>query len=558
MNGRTRPTSGKRPFPARQTWIEQAASFIEFFIYLLILKTFFLPLFIIPTGSMAETLYGAHALNTCPNCGIEYAVGWQPPPGASGPWQPLVQCPNCRWRQSAGGGDARGAPARPLTTPLRPSAGDRIFVHGWLCDPPFAGLGLTNLDRWDVVVFKVPTDGTTNYIKRLIGLPGETIEILDGDIFVDGTLTPKTADAQRSLWFRYYDHDFRPGRAAPQADYQPGWVALGSGGGWSMLDTRTPTFDALAGEAGVIQFATDPRAPQRPGAIEDVYAYNEPRIDRRPNTVGDVRLGAEIELTEVAADGFVELQVERAGHAFFARLGDSGAVWIGHQADAGAAREEWGRRRRKQGRSVHVALAHVDGRVQVEVDGELVFETTPEQYRITPEEARADQDGPPALRIAAQHARATLRHLRIDRDVYYTSDVDLFIRELHGNRLVLRCRQCGALRQPHELDCPDCGFNLRGYATAGHPLTLGPQDYFVMGDNSPNSQDSRFAFAGGPRNPVGPHLRDEFERGEFHLGTVPADQMIGRAFFVYWPGFLPLTPRGPNLLPDFGRVRWIR
>ena len=30
--------------------------------------------------------------------------------------------------------------------------------------------------------------------------------------------------------------------------------------------------------------------------------------------------------------------------------------------------------------------------------------------------------------------------------------------------------------------------------------------------------------------------------------------MIGRAFFVYWPGFLPLTAQGPNLLPDLGRA----
>jgi hypothetical protein len=57
---------------------------------------------------------------------------------------------------------------------------------------------------------------------------------------------------------------------------------------------------------------------------------------------------------------------------------------------------------------------------------------------------------------------------------------------------------------------------------------------------------------------VGPHLKDALARGEFHPGTVPADQMIGRAFFVYWPGCAPLTSAGPNLLPDLGRARWIR
>ena len=56
---------------------------------------------------------------------------------------------------------------------------------------------------------------------------------------------------------------------------------------------------------------------------------------------------------------------------------------------------------------------------------------------------------------------------------------------------------------------------------------------------------------------LGPHLRAAYEQGTYELGTVPADQMIGRAFFVYWPGFMPLSSKGPNLLPDLGRVRWI-
>ena len=109
-------TRGTRP-AAREPWWEQAASFISFFIYLLILKSFFLPLFIIPTGSMAATLCGAHAVHTCPNCGVEYAIGYveQWPPG----YQPVVQCPNCRWREYGGG---RGTldPRRPQPTASLP------------------------------------------------------------------------------------------------------------------------------------------------------------------------------------------------------------------------------------------------------------------------------------------------------------------------------------------------------------------------------------------------------------------------------------------------------
>jgi len=40
-----------------------------------------------------------------------------------------------------------------------------------------------NLQRWDIVVF-VPSNGTTPFIKRIVGMPGETIRVKDGDVHV--------------------------------------------------------------------------------------------------------------------------------------------------------------------------------------------------------------------------------------------------------------------------------------------------------------------------------------------------------------------------------------
>ncbi|HPM23776.1 MAG TPA: S26 family signal peptidase [Phycisphaerae bacterium] len=531
---RPRARAADTPAP-KESWIEQTSSFVGFFIYLLVLKTFFLPLFIIPTGSMAETLYGEHAANTCPNCGTEYAVGWQL--RGAWPWSsPCLRCPNCRWMQFRPLGPTDGTPRPPLLASeklparLRPSAGDRIFVHGWLFDRPFAGLDGLGPARWDVVVFKVPTDGQTNYIKRLIGLPGEKIEIINGDIFVNDQIARKTRDAQRALWFPYYDHDHAPREPSARAAYYPRWVALDDARAWSGLTqpaARTLQYDGLQHARSEIQFATDPTDPQAPGQVKDIYAYNDPAL--LLHTVSDVRLSAEVQFAGGATTGYVELSTTKGTHRFIARVDAAGQVTVEHQSGRNGPRESWSTQQSANSSApIHLALSHVDGLVRVEVDGQTVFESTPAQYQLTPQDARqvAANNSPPVLRIAAENTRAALRHVLIERDVYYTSEV-------HGGERV-------------------------AVGLQDRPIQLGPDEYFVLGDNSPNSLDGRFAFSRADQEPVGPHLQAELERGVFHAGTVPADQLIGRAFFVYWPGFLPLTPNGLNVLPDLGRTRWIR
>tara|TARA_B100001059_G_scaffold233601_1_gene274014 strand:+ start:1460 stop:2200 length:741 start_codon:yes stop_codon:yes gene_type:complete len=74
--------------------------------------------------------------------------------------------------------------------------GDRIFVskytygyskHSFPFSPNFSNKRFFSgaPDRGDLVVFKTPADNRTDYIKRLIGLPGDTIQFINGSLYIN-------------------------------------------------------------------------------------------------------------------------------------------------------------------------------------------------------------------------------------------------------------------------------------------------------------------------------------------------------------------------------------
>ena len=82
--------------------------------------------------------------------------------------------------------------------------GDYLFVAKWPYGysrysllgqfPPFAGRVFGALPkRGDVVVFKPPGNESASYVKRAIGLPGDTIEMRNGALILNGRAVPKVA-----------------------------------------------------------------------------------------------------------------------------------------------------------------------------------------------------------------------------------------------------------------------------------------------------------------------------------------------------------------------------
>ena len=488
--------------------IESVQTLLTALMLAFILRSFFIEAFIIPTGSMAQSLLGQHATIVCPNCGWEFDFG--PDNGYHSPnttlegfcVPPYAFCPNCH----------NHIIIDPKKIAVR--NGDRILVHKW----PYVFNHLLGPDRWDVIVFRDPADPQQNFIKRLVALPNEAIEIIDGDVHIrkpdqnEFHIARKTPAAQSMLWFVVFDQNFLPTDAA-LANRSPAWVSDGNDRSdtWNGLATRLIECQPPDHSEHSIAFA--PLGSRF--YLQDVYAYNHGSGD---SYVGDIRLRAE--LTPTAGNGFTRWDIVRDQRTFSLSITRDGQVELSTHAHeqipqilATASVPALFNHRPRM-----IEFAHLDYRVYVSIDGQPLLATTDAQYAPDLEQLRATiRIRPLELRITTQDLAFRLRDLRVDRDVHYAY-----------NR------------------------NNTQRAYAGHPFQLGPDQYFVLGDNSPNSHDSREWYA------VGPHLIEDFRADRYQVGTVPARQIVGRAFFVYLPSLLPIDQRGNWRIPDLGRMRFIR
>lgn len=210
------PKPATPPKPQPRDSLRELFETVAFVVGLvLMLKLFVVEAFVIPTGSMAETLYGYQKMADCPECGFHFPVNSssevEPQDGQA---VAIVGacCPNCRHRFTWKPGEG---PAN--------RSGDRVLVDKTLYHmrPPQPG---------DVVVFKYPVDPqikhtAQNYIKRLWGLGGQTLAINGGDLFRSHGLEypPDKRDENNELMYPRPKSDLHLWEG-PEVDSKSGYV----------------------------------------------------------------------------------------------------------------------------------------------------------------------------------------------------------------------------------------------------------------------------------------------------------------------------------------------
>jgi signal peptidase I len=537
-----RPQPGAKPqaeAPVVKDAFREIVETVVFVIVLvLLLKTFVAEAFVIPTGSMAETLLGYQKWVTCPQCGHEFPVNCssEVDPQQGDPVQVIAcTCPNCRFKEVWRDRDPINGMLRTVKEPPSWGSGDRVLVSKF----PFDNGHLGRPDRFNVVVFKYPVEpqkGQTpmNYIKRLCGLPRETIAIFNGDLYVlEGLEYPPETHPRpenpKDLWrseYMYSNDDaalaaWRDGkftilRKSPDLilamrrlvydnDQQakdligkvpPRWQAKDD---WSPNDKDAPkTFRATIATGEQPQWLryqhllvernsvhpTDPPREVKPQLIRNFMGYNtgelaDRRNEGRPvetNWVGDLILDCAAQVD--ALDGELTLELSKGPDRFQARFDlkdGSCSLWrVGTQA------HELGRKEKiitKTG-SYKLRFANVDSRLTVWVDGKLPFGDGVDYMSAPPEPEHANNYEPASIGVA-RGARVSVSHLQLWRDTYYTLYTD--------SRAV----------SPQDV----------------RTLYVQPGHYLCLGDNSSESSDSRY------------------------WGLVPQRLLLGRALLVYYPFF---------------------
>lgn len=540
-----KPKGPSDPILANRETVE---SIVVAVILALMFRAFVAEAFVIPTGSMAPTLMGRHVDVWCDECKYHYTASASierdsSDDSSTGHLVVDSRCPNCGFRKPLD---------RTFWSNENSFSGDRIIVSKFAYE-------LGQPQRWDVIVFKYPERAQQNFIKRLIGLPGETVTISGGNIYVlspggeVAQIARKPDDKLLAMLQVVHDADY-PSQELRKAGWPTRWQPHGNDASWKSDDLATSFTLAAVPEDALLRYHHfDPNdkdweliaegsSPQldpdwRGRLISDFYAYNSSRAinerygdntpDFRDNSpayghywVDDLGLECEVELAE--ATGEIVLDLVRGGGHYTCRIdsktgkailsaktGDGTVLLNGVEAKTSIAGP----------RSYRLRLTNVDHELRLWVNGWRVTFDADTSYeserRILPDVQSPDGDVAP-VGVGGNNQALTVRHLRVLRDKYYIAGAhedeygfsrppEPMITQILGNPTPSEINRLLGQRQEVTYD-------------------LQEDQFLPLGDNSPASSDARY----------------------WSTHYVDRRLLVGRAIFIYWPHSWNMPPFFPN------------
>ena len=309
--------------------------------------------------------------------------------------------------------------------------------------------------RFDLVV-ALRAGEETPLVKRAAALPGEHVQVVDGDLLIEGKRLPPEAPRPRPI--PVFDERWQ--------DPEHGFRATAEGGAaWQRLNGEWRLDARASGASGELALVSD---------VRDSYLDAQHALVTGETSVNDLAL--ECELQTGAAGTRAHLGLSEQGDRFELELevqagGKLGARMVRRgveTAELGACELALG-----AGTWHRVRFSNLDNALCFELDGTRRLVASYAQNRLAPEDRLQEgRNYLPRAWLGGAAGALAVRGLRLERDLYYTP--------------------------------------RGGFATQG-ALSLGPDEYFLLGDNSASSRDGR---------EWGPTLERE---------------LVGRPLWIVWP-----------------------
>ncbi|QEG21863.1 S26 family signal peptidase [Mariniblastus fucicola] len=396
---------------------------------------------IIEGDSMAPTVCGDHLAASCVECQFDFKTE-------------LVQkenfqltCPNCGY----GGLKIEDASLQRST---------EVTLQ------PFARFPR----RWQVVGFKLPekADKETG-LKRIVGLPGETITIRDGDLYSGGNILRKPWALQKEVRISVFDSKFN---AISPFDNSHRFQTPDESSGWKVggKDLRFSSKVEAVDWLEYVHWRNFRKPGKRDEAfpVEDSYGFNQQTV-RELNTTRDLMLSLDVEFEN---DSAIQISFVRQDDEFIFDIAKTEKELL--LSFSGSTDSElrkplvYKSRLEAELPRASIEFSSFDRTLMLRINGTAMFELR-EQSAGLPEagvdlndvpnpaadQSDPDAEQPLAFRIGGRKGFFKVERFRLWRDLYY-------------------------------LTAP------AGFETAEElKLTAGREEYILLGDNSPKSLDSR-------------------------------------------------------------------